>query len=84
MAGSLNPTQFYCRCVKRQNRRFIAGQNLIPSISTNMRISQIITTSLGGKINFGNCYLGQQPVVDALKSIQGQPGGSFSPIRNKF
>jgi hypothetical protein len=84
MADSLNPKQFYCKCVKRQNRQFISGQIFFPNISANMRNSHIITTSLGGKINFGNCYLGQQPVVDALKSIEGQPGGSFSPIRNKF
>ena len=76
--------QFYCACVKRQQRRILSGQNLISNISTNMRISQIINTSLGGKPNFGNCYLGQQPSLDALGSIEGQPGGSFSPIRNKF
>ena len=84
MDGSTNPKQFYCGCVRRQQRRFIAGQNLISNISTNIRISQIINTSLGGKLYFGNCYLGQQSYIDALGSIQGQPGGSFSPIRNKF
>jgi hypothetical protein len=77
--------QYYCGCVRRQQRRFIAGPILIPNISTNMRISQIINTSLGGKINFGNCYLGQQQQqINALRSIEGQPGGSFSPVRNKF
>ena len=80
----INPKKFYCGCVKRQQRQFIAGQNLIPNISANLIISQIINTSLGGKINFGNCYLGQQPLIDALGSIEGQPGGSFSPVRNKF
>ena len=80
----MNPKQFYCRCVKKQQRRFYAGQNLNPNISTNIRISQIINTSLGGKIYFGNCYLGQGPYIDALGSIEGQSGGSFSPIRNKF
>lgn len=79
-----NPKQFYCACVKRQQSKISSGQNLIPNISTNMRISQIINTSLGGNINFGNSYLGQQPFIDALGSIEGQPGGSFSPIRNKF
>lgn len=88
MVGSLNyvisQKQFYCRCITRQQRKIVIGQNLIPNISTNMRISQIINTSLGGKPNFGNCYLGQQPSFDALGSIEGQPGGSFSPVRNKF
>jgi hypothetical protein len=80
----ISPAGFYCRCLKRQQSQIITGQNLIPNISTNMRNSQIINTSLGGKPNFGNCYLGQQPSLDALGSIEGQPGGSFSPIRNKF
>jgi hypothetical protein len=79
-----NPKQFYCACVKRQQSKITSGQNLIPNISRYMRISQIINTSLGGNINFGNDYLGQQPRIDALGSIEGQPGGSFSPVRNKF
>ena len=77
--------QFYCGCIKRQQRRFIAGSELFSNISTNMKNSQIINASLGGKISFGNCYLGQQQTqIDALGSIEGQPGGSFSPVRNKF
>jgi hypothetical protein len=85
--GSLNniitPNKFYCKCVKKQGYTF-GGQNLFPNISTNLINSHIIKTSLGGKITFGNCYLGQQPLIDALGSIEGQPGGSFSPVRNKF
>ena len=88
MSGTLKnvitPKQFYCGCVKRQQLRFIAGQNLVPNISTNLINSYIIKTNLGGKVNFGNGYLGQHPLIDALKSIEGQPGGSFSPVRNKF
>ena len=87
--GSLNhiisPNKFYCKCVKKQQYSFIGGKPLFPNISTNMKISYIIRTSLGGKISFGNCYLGQpQLQMDALGSIEGQPGGSFSPVRNKF
>ena len=77
MSGTLKnvitPKQFYCGCVKRQQRRFIAGKNLFPNISSNLRISQIINASLGGKVNFGNCYLGQQPLIDALGSVEGHP-----------
>jgi hypothetical protein len=80
----ISPTQFYCKCVKKQQYSFIGGKPVFPNISTNLRISQIINASLGGKINFGNCYLGQPPLIDALGSIEGQPGGSFSPVRNKF
>jgi len=80
--GSLNriidPKIYYCGCVKRQQRQNIAGQNIYPNISTNMRISQIINTSLGGKIYFGNGYLGQKntTTTTALKKI--------FPIRNIF
>jgi len=85
--GSLNniitPTKFYCKCVKKQRYTF-GGQKLFPNISANLINSHIIKTSLGGKIHFGNCYLGQQPLIDALGSIEGQSGGSFSPVRNKF
>jgi hypothetical protein len=80
----ITPKQYYCGCVKRQQRQFIAGQNLFSNISTNLKNSHIIRTSLGGNITFGNCYLGQQPLIDALGSVEGQPGGSFSPVRNKF
>jgi|APGre2960657423_1045063.scaffolds.fasta_scaffold110467_2 hypothetical protein len=81
----INPTKFYCGCVKKQQYSFIGGKNIFPNISRYMKNSQIINASLGGKINFGNCYLGQpQLQMDALGSIEGQPGGSFSPVRNKF
>ena len=80
----INPIQFYCKCVRTQQRNFIAGQNNVANISTNMKISILINTSLGGKIVFGNSYLGQPPRIDALGSIEGQAGGSFSPIRTNF
>ena len=83
LTHTITPTKFYCKCVKKQKYTF-GGQNVIPNISIYMKISQIINTSLGGRTNFGNAYLGQQPKIDALGSIEGQSGGSFSPIRNKF
>ena len=56
--------------------------------SNTLRISNIIKNSggQGGKIKFGNAYLNTevQPFIDTLGSIEGQPGGSYTPLRNKF
>ena len=54
-----------------------------PSISEAVRISQRIQQSnLGGKITFGNM---NKPVqINYLGGWEGQPGGSFKSISNKF
>jgi hypothetical protein len=83
LISMITPKQFYCNCSKQQLKRF-NGQRIFPNVSQNMIISQIIKTSLGGTTSFGNGYLGQDIYVDALGSIEGQIGGSFYPIRNKF
>ena len=79
--------EVYCEC--RQNyldkdKRIINESNE----SNNLRISNIIQNNngKGGKIRYGNTYLITQvpPLVDILGSIEGQPGGSFAPLRNRF
>jgi hypothetical protein len=53
-----------------------------------LRIGNIIqnTPGNGGRIEFGNSYLNNfdQPLIDSLGSIEGQPGGSYKPLRNRF
>jgi len=69
-----------CGCIQQQSNSIKQGLNN-PSQSKNIRISQILTRSLGGKITFGNgngvgngnCY--KSDVINYL-------GGK--PLRNKF
>ena len=50
----------------------------------NERISQIILTSKGGRIHFGNFYLGKPLLTNYLGRYEGQAGGSGKPLRNTF
>jgi hypothetical protein len=52
------------------------------TITNNMRVAQIISSNLGGRITFGN--FGNPVPVSYLGGIEGQPGGLPRPIRNKF
>jgi hypothetical protein len=54
------------------------------NISYNGRIAQIINSSLGGKTQYGNFYLGQPMQVNCFGRSQGMPGGYGSPPVNKF
>jgi hypothetical protein len=53
-----------------------------PSQSENTRISQAITRTLGGRITFGNNN--KPAIINYLGGWEGQPGGQFTPLRNKF
>ena len=74
-----------CYCIPDKYDKNTPGSNS-PSakISYATRISTIITTSKGGKIQYGNFYLGQPLDVNYLGRIQGMPGGSGMPPRNVF
>jgi hypothetical protein len=65
------------------------------NISRNQRISQRLILNgasqqvqvvgrYNGIIQFGNFYLGQPLSLNYLGRMQGQPGGSGIPPRNKF
>ena len=53
-------------------------------VSYKTRISQIITTSLGGNTHYGNFYLGQPLQLNYYGRVQGMPGGFGSSPVNKF
>ena len=61
-----------------------SSQQVSSNISNKQRISQTIISSLGGRTQFGNYYLGQPVVANYLGRYEGQPGGSGAPLRNKF
>jgi hypothetical protein len=54
--------------------------------SRNLRIASTINTYSGGRIQFGNTYLGEGRgfELNYLGRSEGMPGGSGAPIKNKF
>jgi hypothetical protein len=72
-----------CNCIKEE--KYLFGSSS-PSevLPYNERISLIILASKGGRIHFGNAYLGEQDATNYLGRYEGQPGGGGKPIRNKF
>lgn len=54
------------------------------SISYATRISNLVTNTKGGTAQYGNFYLGQPLNVNYLGRMEGMPGGSGAPPRNKF
>lgn len=84
-ANSLNKTvPLSCLCTPSKYNKTVVGSNS-PStrISNNMRVSQIINYSKGGKTQYGNFYLGQPLNVNYLGRLEGMPGGSGKPPSNK-
>jgi len=54
--------------------------------SRNLRISQTVNSFKGGRVQFGNTYLGNFTGfgLNYLGRLEGMPGGSGTPIKNKF
>ena len=80
--GLLNPSlNADCRC--RKEIYDVEKKNLLyPPGPENVRIAQILNSSLGGRVQFGN--FGGPITIDALGRREGQPGGIRGPLRNKF
>ena len=70
-----------CNCKPFRSNSVKQGYN-DPSQTQNQRFASILTGTLGGRTTFGN--LNRPAVVNYLGSWQGQPGGSFKPLRNTF
>jgi hypothetical protein len=70
-----------CGCIQQRANNVKQGWN-DPSQTENNRIAQILTGTLGGRTSFGNF---NNPVaINYLGGWEGQPGGAFRPLRNKF
>jgi len=72
-----------CNCYKEEYKKF-TSQSPSLNISNSQRISQIINSTIGGSTHFGNYYLGEPVVFNYLGRVEGQPGGSGAPLRNRF
>ena len=63
----------------------ISSQSITQNISNAQRVSQILRRNIGGgNTHFGNYYLGEPVVFNYLGRVEGQPGGSGAPLRNRF
>jgi len=70
-----------CRCI--QEIPNTEKKNLLyPPAPINLRIAQVLNSSLGGRIRFGD--IGAPIIIDAIGRREGQPGGVRGPLRNKF
>lgn len=75
--------KYLCTCLPPVIKFNNSNQGFNNSMQTeNQRISQLLTGTLGGRITFGDNF---SPLkLDYLGSREGQPGGSFRPLRNRF
>lgn len=70
-------------CIQPTYDKFVAGSDSPSSrVSNNIRVSQIIKYSRGGKTQYGNFYLGQPLNLNYLGRMEGMPGGSGKPPSN--
>ena len=74
-----------CYCISNKLDKNTPG-SLSPAlrVSSSIRISKLVNSTKGGKMQYGNFYLGEQLNINYLGRIQGMPGGSGSPPVNKF
>jgi hypothetical protein len=78
-----------CQCIQEKVNQIKTGYN-DPTQPQSFRVAQLATQRLGGRTTFGNEGLGLGIGVNArtyntyLGGIEGQPGGSPRPLRNKF
>jgi hypothetical protein len=80
-----NSKQLDCLCISsKYNKNVIGSDSPSIKISNNMRKSQIINYSRGGRTQYGNSYLGQPLNINYLGRAEGMPGGSGKPPTNRF
>jgi len=86
-ANSLNQdtTSQQCACSENQYNKYgLSSDSPSIKVSNNIRVSQIIKYSKGGKSQYGNFYLGQPLNINYLGRTEGMPGGSGKPPVNIF
>jgi len=72
---------YNCTYENLTNPNYDSNSNF-SNLSGNRRIAQVLSSTLGGKLRFGNFYLNEPINVNYLGRTPGQPGGSGRPLRN--
>jgi hypothetical protein len=82
--NNINIKPIVCESYTDEFKKF-SSQSITPNISNAQRVSQILRRNIGGgNTHFGNYYLGEPVVFNYLGRVEGQPGGSGAPLRNRF
>lgn len=80
-AGQINT----CYCVPDKYDKNTPGSDSSSArVSYATKIAQTIQSAKGGKTQYGNFYLGQPLNINYLGRVEGMPGGSGMPPRNRF
>ena len=83
--AEINDSNLNCVCIPdKYDKTTVGSDSPSVKISNSMRIAQVINSSLGGKTQYGNFYLGQPLQLNYLGRNEGMPGGSGSAPKNKF
>jgi hypothetical protein len=88
VAQFIEPTPTNYKIIRTSNTNF-------SNLSYKRRLSQILKldsysqqvsriSRMAGKLQYGNFYLGQPLNINYLGRIEGMPGGSGMPPRNRF
>jgi hypothetical protein len=73
-----------CSCSSTYVKTYVKANQVLTGISKKSKISQTLGYVKGGKLNYGNFYLGQPLNINYLGRTEGMSGGSGSPPTNKF
>lgn len=76
--------EIICSCYQNERNSNFVDTETYPNVSTNMIVAQKIKIGRGSSLQFGNYYLGENPKINYLGRIEGQPGGSGLPLKNKY
>jgi hypothetical protein len=80
-----NSQPLNCICIPdKYDKNTIGSDSPSTRVANNVRVSQIINYSKGGKTQYGNFYLGEPLNLNYLGRTEGMPGGSGKPPINQF
>lgn len=84
-AANPNNTPLSCYCIPNKYDKNTPGSDSASAkVSYVTNIANVIQRNKGGRIQYGNFYLGQALNVNYLGRIEGMPGGSGSSPSNRF
>ena len=88
VAQFIEPNPINYKIIRTSNTNFsnLSYKRRLSKILKLDSYSQQVTriSRMAGKLQFGNCYLGQPLNINYLGRMEGMPGGSGMPPKNRF